>query len=696
MNYKNVLNWIALSFITLILNACGNGTCNTQLEISPTLNPANGGVTNGESNVTLAPKIVISFPVTMNADTINSSTIFLSTTPNINLQTSSNNNSNIIPISSIVASNNNTTFSFSAANPPLAQNTTFYITVTNAVKTATNISINQAQFSFITGTFATPTATIVNPINSESQVATKPNIQITFTESVQNVSVNTIKLYAVNLNGPVTLISNITSPSANTYQFTPAVNLNYNTTYYLVLESGITGVNYNPIVQTAFNFTTIQQVVNKTWISGSQNTNQAGIYGTKGIPDANNAPGSRYLSARWTDKNGNLWMFGGYGEDSVSSIDYLNDLWKYDTTTHQWTWVAGSTTTDQSGTYGTLGTPSVNNIPGARSGAMKWNDAQGNLWLFGGYGYDSNGNYGYLNDLWKFNPTSQEWTWVNGSNTINQQGNYGTKGAPSAQNIVGARDSAVTWTDFNGKLWLFGGCQGNNGGQCSDINDLWQYNISTNQWTWMGGNNTVQQGGQYGTLGVPSIDNLPTPRDTSTGWVDLNGNFWLFGGYNFPTGGSRNDLWRYNTTTGEWTWMSGSNAAGQIGIYGTKMVESTTNIPGAREDSASWIDANGNFWLFGGDGYDKNGNTGYLNDFWKYNPLTNTWTWMSGNGVVNMQTLYGTQGTVSPSNSIGGREDSAIWTDSNGNFWLFGGNGYGVQPWPSQGYLNDIWLINIQ
>jgi N-acetylneuraminic acid mutarotase len=142
--------------------------------------------------------------------------------------------------------------------------------------------------------------------------------------------------------------------------------------------------------------------------------------------------------------------------------------------------------------------------------------------------------------------------------------------------------------------------------------------------------------------------------------------------------------------------MSGSNTTGQIGIYGTKMVESTTNIPGAREDSASWIDANGNFWLFGGDGYDKNGNTGYLNDFWKYNPLTNTWTWMSGNGVVNMQTLYGTQGTFSPSNSIGGREDSAVWADNNGNFWLFGGNGYGVQPWPSQGYLNDMWLINIQ
>jgi hypothetical protein len=37
-----------------------------------------------------------------------------------------------------------------------------------------------------------------------------------------------------------------------------------------------------------------------------------------------------------------------------------------------------------------------------------------NLWLFGGVGYDSTGDLGYLNDLWQYNPRT-ELTWINGS-----------------------------------------------------------------------------------------------------------------------------------------------------------------------------------------------------------------------------------------------------------------------------------------
>jgi hypothetical protein len=37
------------------------------------------------------------------------------------------------------------------------------------------------------------------------------------------------------------------------------------------------------------------------------------------------------MSASWTDSGGNLWLFGGYGNDSVnnSEISTLNDLWVY-------------------------------------------------------------------------------------------------------------------------------------------------------------------------------------------------------------------------------------------------------------------------------------------------------------------------------------------------------------------------------
>ena len=58
----------------------------------------------------------------------------------------------------------------------------------------------------------------------------------------------------------------------------------------------------------------------------------------------------------------------------------------------------------QSGVYGTLGMPAAGNIPGSRHSASSWTDSSGNLWLFGGHGIDANGNFGILNDLWKFQP----------------------------------------------------------------------------------------------------------------------------------------------------------------------------------------------------------------------------------------------------------------------------------------------------
>ena len=45
--------------------------------------------------------------------------------------------------------------------------------------------------------------------------------------------------------------------------------------------------------------------------------------------DSATVPGGRQSAATWTDLNGNLWLFGGYGSDSVGNLGYLNDLWEY-------------------------------------------------------------------------------------------------------------------------------------------------------------------------------------------------------------------------------------------------------------------------------------------------------------------------------------------------------------------------------
>jgi hypothetical protein len=69
--------------------------------------------------------------------------------------------------------------------------------------------------------------------------------------------------------------------------------------------------------------------------------------------------------------------------------------------------MGGSSTGNAKGVYGTLGTPSAGNIPGARgidNAAVTWTDNGGNFWLFGGLGNDSTGTYHMLNDLWRYHP----------------------------------------------------------------------------------------------------------------------------------------------------------------------------------------------------------------------------------------------------------------------------------------------------
>ncbi len=127
----------------------------------------------------------------------------------------------------------------------------------------------------------------------------------------------------------------------------------------------------------------------------------------------------------------------------------------------EWTWMGGSNAGQKPGVYGTLGTPAAGNIPGSRFSASSWSDSSGNFWLFGGVGYDGNGDYGLLNDLWEFNPSTNEWAWMGGSNMICfgaiEDGVYGTLGTPAAGNIPGCRWSASSWTDSSGNFWLFGG-----------------------------------------------------------------------------------------------------------------------------------------------------------------------------------------------------------------------------------------------
>ncbi len=156
-------------------------------------------------------------------------------------------------------------------------------------------------------------------------------------------------------------------------------------------------------------------------------------------------------------------------------------------------------------------------------------------------------------------------------------------------------------------------------GTSGHLNDLWRWD--GNNWTWMSGSNLVNQQGSYGTKGRADITNIPGAREFLVSWIDVSGNFWLFGGQGYDSVGGvdrLNDLWRWDGS--EWTWVSGSNIVKQWGTYGIKGTAGAANVPGARNYPASWTDAVGNLWLFGGKGYASMGDPDTLNDMWRYQP----------------------------------------------------------------------------
>ena len=414
-----------------------------------------------------------------------------------------------------------------------------------------------------------------------------------------------------------------------------------------------------------------------SFVGGGTTPSALGSYGSVGV--AGGQPGARMLAATWADGSGRLWMFGGNGYAASGAPGDLSDLWRYDTASGQWAWISGASTTgtagnyaaggapgardaaqtwsdgagnlwmygghgvDGSGTTGMLGdlwkyssggawtslggSPSANNAttataPGSREAAATWVDSAGNLWMFGGNGYDSNGAQGALGDLWEY--TGGGWALKGGSTVKSAPGSWGTVGQAAAGVVPSARYGAAAWVDASGRFWLFGGYGVDSAGTFGELADLWMFDPTTSLWTWMGGASTAQAVGSYGSVGLPASTNAPGARAFSTTWRDTSGNLWMFGGFGLDAYGVAaplNDLWEYSVSTSTWIWVSGSSAANAAGVY-----SGTGVAPGARYGAAGWADSSGRQWFFGGTAMGTAPSTGpnqptsLFNDLWNRTP----------------------------------------------------------------------------
>lgn len=414
-----------------------------------------------------------------------------------------------------------------------------------------------------------------------------------------------------------------------------------------------------------------------TWISGSDSYDIEDIYGVMGTASSSNCPGGRNGSVRWTDATGNLWLFGGR---QTTPVNYKNDLWMYNISTSQWTWMGGTNISNVAGIYGVKGVAADTNLPGSRYAAAYCKDASGNVWIFGGFGFDYVKSGGNLCDLWKFDGSN--WTWIAGKNARQQSGIYGTKGVANISNCPGGRYSGKMWADSSGCLWLFGGTGLDSTGGSGTLNDLWKFD-GTN-WIWISGTNVASPTGIYGIKGTADISNTPGGRNKHAVWTDSTGNLWLYGGIGYSTNTSLvslSDMWMFDITTGLWTWISGSMEGNLPAVHGVRGIASSSNTPGGRTGDLVCMDHDGNVWLYGGS---KIG--GIYGDLWKYETASSNWIWVSGSDVTNQMPTNGSIGVPAKENYPGCRFDAMLWPGVSSGIYLFGGSCVDFQ------YKNDLWI----
>ena len=154
---------------------------------------------------------------------------------------------------------------------------------------------------------------------------------------------------------------------------------------------------------------------------------------------------------------------------------------------------------------------------------------------------------------------------------------------------------------------------------------------------------------------------------------ELNGNIYLFGGFDFNTNTNYNDLWIYEFETNQWILINDGKSsnptpgvrqqASMVAYNGQLYMGGGLNIPNS---IAFW-----NYWLNG------------YNDLWTYNPSTNEWTQLSSI-PIGQPIIFNHKFIILNNNLylIGGNEGNE-WT----TFWW----GYFQGEWgPAQSTQNNF------
>lgn len=290
----------------------------------------------------------------------------------------------------------------------------------------------------------------------------------------------------------------------------------------------------------------------KQWMFLKGNTTQgtSATYGYSiglGIEDPSNVPAGRYAHTMKSMSSSNSFViFGGNTKYSSTAFGILNDAWSFNVTSNNWCLLKGSITlVNQLAVYGTTGVASASNMPaGVQGHDAAFLPGTDILYVFGGLTTITST---YSNELWTFNCSSAQWTFL--SSAV-QKGIY-TNGAQYpgeryCHSLVAINNTSLfimvyKYGIFRSHVQMNGYGYGHLGG-INALSDIWLLNSTSFQWYWLRGEESATSVGSYGTKNTSSSSSLPPGRSGSVYGYGLNSNkLIVYGGA--PSSGLFNDVW---------------------------------------------------------------------------------------------------------------------------------------------------------
>lgn len=304
-----------------------------------------------------------------------------------------------------------------------------------------------------------------------------------------------------------------------------------------------------------------------------------------------------------------------------------------------------------------------------------------NIYVYGNDGL----NNAASSSFWVYNLTINQWKCIQPKNLT---ANYGQKGVFNASNCPGTRINSINFIDNSGNLYLLAG-----GGY--QINDLWKYDVTLQQWAWVSGyNNTSGVLGTLGSIGVASQNYFPASRLQAKPILASDGMVYIYGGSPTFTNGNdlRTNLWKYNPNTNEWTLLSNKTTVGQV--IGQVGVENASNHPAAMSGYTSWF-YNNSLWYYGGTSENTTDANAVQKRIWKFNLATQLWVCVKD--PSSARGSFGQQQISDSNNTPPALIDMSNSTVLNNEAYFIGGYELGGNSMDMETYglHNSLWKYNM-